>query len=217
LEEKTLLSIKEASNTLGVSEGALRQWTDEGKIEAFITPGGHRRYSKDDLLSLKNTHKKMLGVKDLAIGLEATTNMHREVMKSFANVAWYNSLSPESHQDLATLGRQLLNLIIQYVMESSTRTETTRLVQEVGNGFGFTLAKSGLPLTDSVEAFILHRNPILKAAMDLMEKKGAFAGRIATAIPLLGQVMDEALVSLVAAHQNYRSGKTNGQRGETLK
>ena len=49
MDQKPLLSISEASQLLGVSDGALRQWTDEGRIKAFITPGGHRRYDRVEL------------------------------------------------------------------------------------------------------------------------------------------------------------------------
>ncbi len=50
--QETLLNISEASRILGVSEAALRQWTGEGKIKAFVTPSGHRRYSQADLKKL---------------------------------------------------------------------------------------------------------------------------------------------------------------------
>ena len=49
MTQEPLLSISEASQLLGFSEAALRQWTDEGKIKAFITPGGHRRYVRAEL------------------------------------------------------------------------------------------------------------------------------------------------------------------------
>ena len=80
------------------------------------------------------------------------------------------------------------------------------MARNIGHGFGQTLAKLGLPLTDSVEAFILHRDPIMNAATHLMKRREAFTGRFVEAIPLVAHVMDEALVSLVAAHQQYRNG-----------
>ncbi|MDD4635199.1 MAG: helix-turn-helix domain-containing protein, partial [Dehalococcoidales bacterium] len=43
------LSIGEACRILGVSEATLRQWTDDGQIKVFITPGGHRRYQRSQL------------------------------------------------------------------------------------------------------------------------------------------------------------------------
>jgi len=72
LAEEPLISISEASHVLGVSEAALRQWTDEGKIKAFITPGGHRRYSRADLKRFMSSQQRTLGIKDLVIELEDT-------------------------------------------------------------------------------------------------------------------------------------------------
>jgi excisionase family DNA binding protein len=205
LAQESLVSISEASHFLGVSEAALRQWTDEGKITAFITPGGHRRYSKAELKKFISSHQKVLGIKDLVLELEDTVPLLREIGKASLNTtSWYNKLSDESKAQLADLGRRLLRLIIRYITELSKREETIKLVSDVGQGFGETLAKLGLPLTDSVEAFILHRNPIMNATAHLMRKREAVTGRVVEAIPLVAYVMDEALVSLVAAHQQYQ-------------
>jgi len=207
LVEEPLISISEASQMLGVSEAALRQWTDEGKIKAFITPGGHRRYSRVELKKFMGSHPRMLGVKDLVIGLEETAQLHREIARSsLKNTTWYSKLDEESQEHLADLGRRLLNLIIKYITEPSHREETIQLVRDVGHDHGETLAKLGMPLTDSVEAFILHRDPIMNAVTHLMRKREAFTGRVVEAIPLVAHVMDEALVALVAAHQQYRNG-----------
>ncbi len=200
-----MVSISEASHILGVSEAALRQWTDEGKIRAFITPGGHRRYSRVELKKFISSHRKVLGIKDLVAELEDTIQLHREIARtSLSTTSWYNKLSQESQERLGELGRRLLNLIIRYLTEPSRREEIIQLARSVGHNHGEALAKLGLPLTDSVEAFILHRSPIMNATAHLMRKREAFNERVVEAIPLVDQVMDEALVSLVAAHQHYR-------------
>lgn len=207
LPEEPLVSISEASHMLGVSEAALRQWTDEGKIKAFVTPGGHRRYSKAELKKFMSPHPRMPGIKDLVLELEETTRIHRKIAQTLLeNKPWYGKLNTESREHLADLGRRLLNLILKYITEPSRREETIRLVRDVGHAHGEILAKSSLPLTDSVEAFVLHRDPIINAATHLISKRGAFTGRIVEAIPIVAHVMDEALVALVAAHQQYHNG-----------
>ena len=213
MAEEALISIGEASQMLGVSEAALRQWTDEGKIKSFITPGGHRRYSKAELKKFMGSHPRMLGIKDLVLELEETNEQLRKIgQESLKSKAWYGELSDEERKHLANLGRRLLNLIIKYVAEPSRRDETMRLVREVGHDFGETLSRLSLPLTDSVETFILHRDPIMNAATHLMRKKEAFTGRVVEAIPIVARVMDEALVALVAAHQQYRN-EMNSSKG----
>jgi len=214
LEQEALLNISEASRILGVSEAALRQWTDEGKIKAFVTPGGHRRYSRAHLKKFISSHPRMLGIKDLVSEIEETVELHREIgRESLSRAPWYNKLSQESQEHLANLGRRILSLIIKYITEPSKREETAQLVRDVGHDFGETLAKLGLPLTEAVEAFLMHRDPVMNAATHLMRKKEAFTGRVVEAIPLVAHVMDEALVALVAAHQQYRNGIQSKPQG----
>ena len=46
------VSIRRAAEILGVNQATVRQWSDAGKVQAFTTPGGHRRFIEDDLLRL---------------------------------------------------------------------------------------------------------------------------------------------------------------------
>jgi excisionase family DNA binding protein len=200
-----LVSISEASQILGVSEVTLRQWTDEGKIKVFITPGGHRRYTRADLKRFMTSRQRVLGIKDIVAELENAAPLHREIARAYLNTtSRHIEFSQESRERLAELGRSILRLIVRYITEPSKREETVKQARDVGGNFGETLAKLGLPLTDSVEIFILHRNPIMNAAIHLMGKREALNGRVVEAIPLVTHVMDEALVSLVAAYQQYR-------------
>lgn len=48
-----MLSIKEASELLGVTTTTLRNWEKEGKISSIRTQGGHRRYEVKDLIGSK--------------------------------------------------------------------------------------------------------------------------------------------------------------------
>ncbi len=204
VSEEPLVSISEASRILGVSEPALRQWTDEGKIKAFITPGGHRRYSRIELRRLMTSPHKSLGIKDLASRLEDTAGLHRDIARSFVSASsWYKDLDAESQKQLVFLGRRLLELSVRYVSGPSRRQETSELARGVGGDFGETLARLGLPLTDSVQAFLQHREPVVRMASDLIRKREMLTERIAEAIPMAERIIDEALVALVAAHQEH--------------
>jgi len=48
------LSIKEAAEFLGVDPSTLRRWDNEGMLIAERTPGGHRRYEKNKLISIRD-------------------------------------------------------------------------------------------------------------------------------------------------------------------
>ncbi|MFC2010944.1 helix-turn-helix domain-containing protein [Chloroflexota bacterium] len=213
--QEPTISISEASHILGVSEVTLRQWTDEGKIKAFITPGGHRRYSRTELKRFVSPHPKTLGIKDLVTELEDSAPILREVARTFLlSRSWYNELGNESQEYLASLGRHLLNLIIKRVTEPSKQEETLKAIRDVGFSFGETMAKLGLPLTDSVQTFTQHRDPIMNVTTSLMKRREGFNHRIVEAIPLVDHAMDEALISLVTAHQQHRNSY-HPQKGGT--
>jgi excisionase family DNA binding protein len=43
------LTLGQASKYLGVAQSTMRKWSDVGRVPAFYTPGGHRRYRRADL------------------------------------------------------------------------------------------------------------------------------------------------------------------------
>ncbi len=43
------LSTSQAARALGVSLGTIRRWSDMGYLESYRTPGGQRRFSRDQI------------------------------------------------------------------------------------------------------------------------------------------------------------------------
>ena len=54
----------------------------------------------------------------------------------------------------------------------------------------------------------------MNAATHMMRKREALNARVVEALPLVHRIMDEALVSLVAAHQHYKGAITNQREGD---
>jgi excisionase family DNA binding protein len=47
--EPDWLTLGQAAKFLGVAQSTIRKWSDLGRVPAFYTPGGHRRYRRSDL------------------------------------------------------------------------------------------------------------------------------------------------------------------------
>jgi excisionase family DNA binding protein len=47
--EPDWLTLGQAAKFLGVAQSTIRKWSDQGRVPAFYTPGGHRRYRRGDL------------------------------------------------------------------------------------------------------------------------------------------------------------------------
>ncbi|MFA5078120.1 MAG: helix-turn-helix domain-containing protein [Dehalococcoidia bacterium] len=207
MKKADLISISEASQILGVNEATLRQWTDEGKLSAFVTPGGHRRYSKSDLKKLTRSGQKALGIRDLVSELEDTTPRHREIARGFFDRSPQTIKPCREHQmKLAELGRRLLNLTARYISEPARREESLSTARDTGRSFGRLLAEMGMPLTEATEAFLMHRELIMQAAAGLVGKREARGGRIAEAIPLANHLIDVTLIAMIDEHQKYTNG-----------
>ncbi len=43
------LSTSQAARALGVSLGTIRRWSDMGYLKSYRTPGGQRRFSRDQI------------------------------------------------------------------------------------------------------------------------------------------------------------------------
>ncbi|MFN2469475.1 MAG: response regulator [Gaiellaceae bacterium] len=47
--ENEWMTLGQAAKYLGVAQSTIRKWSDAGRLPAFYTPGGHRRYRRGDL------------------------------------------------------------------------------------------------------------------------------------------------------------------------
>ncbi len=50
-DDSEWLTLGQAARFLGVAQSTIRKWSDQGRVRAFYTPGGHRRYRRSDLES----------------------------------------------------------------------------------------------------------------------------------------------------------------------
>ncbi|MHB8471207.1 MAG: response regulator [Gaiellaceae bacterium] len=50
-DDNEWLTLGQAARFLGVAQSTIRKWSDNGRVPAFYTPGGHRRYRRADLES----------------------------------------------------------------------------------------------------------------------------------------------------------------------
>jgi excisionase family DNA binding protein len=48
-DDSEWLTLGQAARVLGVAQSTIRKWSDQGRVPAFYTPGGHRRYRRADL------------------------------------------------------------------------------------------------------------------------------------------------------------------------
>ena len=138
-----MLSIKEASEFLGVSIDTLRRWERAGKITAFRTEGGHRRYEKKDLIKFKKDDSVEPRI-TIAYCRVSSSDQKEDLQRQIENVSQYCIANGYQFQVISDLGsglnynkkglKELIELICSNQIERIVVNYKDRLIR-----FGFEL------------------------------------------------------------------------------
>ena len=83
-----MLTIKEASEFLGVSIPTMRRWEQEGKITSYRTTGKHRRYDKNDLIRFKSKEDDSFKI-TIAYCRVSSSDQKQDLQRQIDNVSNY--------------------------------------------------------------------------------------------------------------------------------
>ena len=156
------MSLGEVCRALEINEATLRQWADRGRLPVYRTPGGHRRFLRDDVEALLD-QKQSEGSdpEDLALQRIRSKLSQSDV----AEQAWMESFQAEGRDRMRLFGRRLLSLLLRNDLDgrNGRKGETMSETHMLGHEYGSEMAARGVPLTDSVQAFLFFRQAVVEA------------------------------------------------------
>ncbi len=199
------ITLGQACKLLGVNESTLRRWADAGQVRSFRTPGGHRRFSEDDLRALVAGQ----GPREpySAIGSLALTRIRRRLQRGRSQAApWFTNLNESQRERMRLLGRRLVTLVSEYLTRGARRTRLLEEAREIGQEIGKELANDGLPLRDFLEAFTFFRKGLDDTAIELSQKSQLSSEEAAEIWELLSSLADQVLLAIAAAYDEARAG-----------
>lgn len=157
------LTLKEASDFLGVHFTTLRGWADRGEIPVFRTPGGHRRFSYDDLRRFLTERAQTLPASTGNALVEAAIGRVRaELQRADAPVQrWHQPVDIAIDQVRRERGRTLFALAISFVMKPQQRAGLLESGRELGRQYGEEAAHNGITLAETGRAVQFFRNQLI--------------------------------------------------------
>ncbi len=157
------LTLQEASDFLGVHFTTLRSWADRGEIPVFRTPGGHRRFSYDDLRRFLAERAHSLPASSSGALVEvAVGRVRAELQRVDAAVQrWHQPVDTAIDQVRRERGRTLFALAISYVMKPQQRESLLESGRELGRQYGEEAARNGLTLAETGRAVQFFRNQLI--------------------------------------------------------
>ena len=198
------LSLGPASRLLGVDPDTLRRWADAGKVDAWATPGGHRRFNRRSLERLASGRRP---ARASLTGLGATpARLSRAYRRSYAE-------PPEDgrppvggdadREDFRTDGRRLVAALLAH-LDARTSTARDRAEAEAGavtDELARRLSAAGTPLGDAVTRFVIARKPFLSELSALGRRRTLDPTRLAAAYDDASALLDRLLLRLIAAYE----------------
>lgn len=163
------MSLGAVSRVLGIRETTLRQWADRGRLPVYRTPGGHRRFLREDVEALMQETASGLptadGWENDAEDLALLTIRNKLSQIDPSLQTWMESFQAEGRDRMRLFGRRLLSLLLQARVNGSSRRKGEALSEThmLGLEYGSEMAGRGVPLTDAVQAFLFFRQAVVEA------------------------------------------------------
>lgn len=208
------LSLGPASQLLGVDPDTLRRWADDGRVAAWTTPGGHRRFDRAALERLAADRGGVGAVRSLSTLGASPARMTRVYRRHYAADTGA-AHGPQktggvvaAHDEREAYrrdGRQLIEQLIAFLdagpgdtrMRARLEAEASAVVDDQAAR----LARSGASLTEAVARFIVARQPFLSELSQLGRRRSLDSARLADLYGDASALLDRLLLRFIETHQ----------------
>ncbi len=200
------LELSEAADYLGIHFTTLRRWSDDGKVPCIRTPGGRRRFKRQELdsfmASLRQGDSQALALpkkfdQPMALDRAGHSNVREE--------PWYNRLDEAQRSAMRAEGQQLMAVLMQYATRNNGGEAFLGEGRRLAGNYGEVCHAVGLSLVETVRAFNLVRRSIT----DSVYEAGALAGPPDAESWRLydrtNHFLDTMLLTILEAFDNARS------------
>jgi excisionase family DNA binding protein len=188
------LTLQEASERLDVHPATLRQWADRGRLRSFRTPGGHRRFSAEDVEALLTALPP-----DLDLLLSAALGRARRELGAgrLAGAPWYRLVDPAARERCRQVGRELLGLLVRSLAPGADPAPALAGARQCGREQGRLAAQAGLTLAEAARAHGAFRDMLVESVLQMkaVQDQGRPAPDLVRTYRQVGAFLDEVLVA----------------------
>jgi excisionase family DNA binding protein len=213
-EARRWLSLGPASRLLGIDPDTLRRWADQGRVPAWTTPGGHRRFDQSALERLAASRHRPARHVLTSLGA-SPERLARVYQQHYASEPRPTDGSPQLAPDEATRealrrdGRRLIGTLIEFLdadpRDARTRDGLEREARSIVDDLARRLAAADSSLTEAVSGFVAARQPFLAELAGLGRRGSLDPAHLADLYGDAWALLDRLLLRFIDAHQ--RAGR----------
>jgi excisionase family DNA binding protein len=194
---------------LGIDPDTLRRWADEGRVAAWTTPGGHRRFDRRTLERLARDRRGGIGrpLASLGASPERLTRVYRQRYAADAGTEHplAAALDDDELEAYRRDGRRLIATLVDYLDadpdDTALRDRLEADATAVVDDHAGRLATAGTSLTEAVTLFVAARQPFLGELSAVGRRRSMDPTHLAGLYGDASAVLDRLLLRFIDTHQ----------------
>jgi excisionase family DNA binding protein len=200
------LSLGPASRLLGVDPDTLRRWADEGRVEAYITPGRHRRFERRTIDRLAASRRAR--VRPLASLGAGPDRLMRAYRRRYATNRRGLGAQVDGGDELERYrrdGRRLVDSLVAHLdadpSDDPARSAAEAQAAAIVDDLARRMSATGTSLTEAVGLFVASRRPFLAELAGLGRRRALDAARLAGLYEDASALLDRLLLRLIETYR----------------
>ena len=191
---------------LGVDPDTLRRWADNGKIEVFTTPGGHRRFLRASIEGLLPRARPSRRPSLSAMGEapdRVASEFRKRVRTELSDQDWRARFDERSLRWFRERGMRMSDLLLGSLDTSrrAGREQFLTQAESLGREYGAAARSAGLSLGEATQAFLFFRARFMAEIAQVARRRSLETAQAATLFAEADGALDRVILALIAGHQ----------------
>lgn len=199
------LTVHEACALIGVSPATLRRWSAAGDVQAFTTPGGHRRFARSTILGLLPTARRQRPTLErLGETAEHMTRVfRRHLAQACGGLSSLDGLSEDDLEPLREHGRRIAGSLLELIDAPTghERQSALRNATSAATEYGRIAARGSALIGETVEAFLRFRMLFLGELAQVSRRRGLDTIEATNLLVTATEAIDQLLVALMSGYE----------------
>jgi excisionase family DNA binding protein len=200
------LSLGPAARLIGVDPDTLRRWADQGRVEAYTTPGGHRRFDRRALERLIAGRRIAPSTSLSALGA-TPERLNRAYRRSYARSAAGpdpSGVDDPAREAFRRDGRRLVGALLAYLdaPDAESRQGAEDEAGRITDELAARTARAGTSLTEAVALFVAARRPFLTELGSIARRRSLDSNRLSALYEDASALLDRLLLRLIGGHRS---------------
>ncbi len=201
------LSLKGASELLGVHPSTVRLWSDKGVLPTHRTSGGHRRYRREEMLLWAKTAREVR-VEPENILQTAMKNVRVQIGEAnLESESWYKKLDENARKQYRESARSLSQGLMAYLASQGDDSDA----HAIGFDYASRARRYGLNEVDATRALLFFRNALIESVMKVYREANVLSGKAwEEMLHKMHTFTDQILISLLETYRKLEHANHYG-------